>query len=167
MTELLSTENMRSIIDGQTSLPEIKDESKVVMKSSKPEDSFRTPALNKGDFKQNSFHYIIDLPGNIRDLVRDGVLVISVQTKGNWSAKLQEQKLQLFEKELNMSEAEKVCVSLGGHLPSVLSKEEQEEITKLANGNEVWLGGKKNEDDGYEWLDQRVKLSIEFFRVIR
>ena len=36
MTELLSTENMRSIADGQTSLPEVDNEGMIIMKSSDP-----------------------------------------------------------------------------------------------------------------------------------
>ena len=60
-----------------------------------------------------------------------------------------------------MSAAEEVCIKQGGHLASVSSQEEQEELTGLigldySNLNDVyhWLGGKKEKGSGeWHWLN--------------
>ena len=67
--------------------------------------------------------------GATRELVGEGNLVVNVQTQGGWSYSWQEQRLQLYKTELNMSDAESFCVRMGGHLPSILSREEQIEMT--------------------------------------
>ena len=82
----------------------------------------------------------------------DGALVISVHSEGDWSIRLQEQKLQLYKQKLNMSDAEEFCVNLGGHLPSVWTGDEQAEISKVADHNYVWLGGRKKAGT-WKWLD--------------
>ena len=55
-----------------------------------------------------------------------------------------------------MSAAEQVCVNQGDHLASVGSQWENEELRKVADGNHVWLGGRRKAGgDGWEWLDSR------------
>ena len=155
MTELLSTENMRSIADGQTSLPEVDNEGMIIMKSSDPEGSFTSPGFGnagyKGDFfsKPKFLHYMIEMVG-------EGELVISFQSQGNWSPISSEDRLQLSGENLSWSDAENFCASQGGHLASVTSQSEQDEITKLANGNFVWLGRRrKSMVDPWQWSDGR------------
>ena len=150
VTELLSVENMRSIINGEASLPELDEENMITMRTSEPQGMFRTPGfddfLYSGNFfdRPRSLHYVLNLPENLAELVGDdGALVISVHSEGNWSIRLQEQKLQLYKQKLNMSDAEEFCVNLGGHLPSVWTRDEQAEISKVSDSNYVWLGGEK------------------------
>ena len=150
VTELLSVENMRSIINGEASLPELDEENMITMRTSEPQGMFRTPGfgdfLYSGNFfdRPRSLHYLLNLPENLAELVGDdGALVISVHSEGDWSIRLQEQKLQLYKQKLNMSDAEEFCVNLGGHLPSVWTRDEQAEISKVSDSNYVWLGGER------------------------
>ena len=66
-------------------------------------------------------------------MVGDGELVISVEAEGNWSFISPENKWQLYKKMMNWSDAEDYCVSNGGHLASVTSQKEQDQITKVAD----------------------------------
>ena len=162
VVERLRVENMRSIANNQTKMIEIDEQGMITMKSSEPQGSFRTPGFGdseyKGEFynRTRNLHYILDLV-NIRELIGEGTLVINVQTQGSWSYSWQGPRLQLYERELNMSDAESFCVRMGGHLPSILSREEQEEMRKVSNGSYgVWVGGiKKADGSGWEWLDGR------------
>ena len=161
--DLLSTDNMRSITNGMGSHPEIADDRMINIKSSEPEGVFKTPGFGnskyKADFysRTHSLHYILDLQKDIRDMVRDGALVITVQTPGNWSYRLQNKRLQLYETKLNMSDAENFCVTRGGHLASIVSLKEQLEVKQLAQGRWVWLGGRREKDSkNWQWLDGRA-----------
>ena len=75
-------------------------------------------------------------------MVGDGSLIIEVETKGEWSYRRQE-KLQLFKRELNMSAAENFCKGQGGQLASVESAQQNEELKRIREENEIWLGGRK------------------------
>ena len=48
------------------------------------------------------------------------------------------------------------CVSQGGHLASVGSEREFEQMKKVAGDYNVWLGGKRTaEGESWQWLDGR------------
>ena len=99
---------------------------------------------------------MLDLPDNILDLVGKGTLVISAQLEGEGSLKLQKNRLQMYNKSLSQPDAEDFCMSRGGHLASIGSQEEQDEIKEIANGK-VWLGGKRNPvSKEWQWLDGRL-----------
>ena len=110
--DLLSVENMRSIANGQASLPEIDKEGVISIRSSEPEGSFSSPGFGdpeyKGDFysRPQSLHYVLDLPDNIGEMVGDGELVISVEAEGNWSFISPENRWQLYTERMNWSDAE-------------------------------------------------------------
>ena len=158
----LSVENMRSIANGQASMPEVDKEGVITIRSSEPEGSFSFPAFGDpeytGDFhsRPQSLHYVLDLPDNIGEMVGEGELVISVETEGSWSFISPENKWQLYKKNMSWSDAEDYCVREGGHLASVTSQREQDQITKVADGNRVWLGGRrKSREDAWQWSDGR------------
>ena len=161
VTELLSAENFSSILNGHSEMPEEVDNQRlIVVRSSEFEGSFRTPGLSDPDYKGDFFskpitlQYVLDLPNNIGEMVgENGALVISVQSESNWSYKFQEKRLQFYKTKLNHSEAEEFCVRRGGHLVSVLSQEEQDEIQRMAYDFDTWLGGKKGVDGEWYWLD--------------
>ena len=56
---------------------------------------------------------------------------------------------------MNAFVAEKFCVNQGGHLASVGSREENDELKKLAGDEVVWLGGRRGEGDKWQWLEGR------------
>ena len=159
IVEPLNNENMRSLINNKASFPENEGQKTITLKSSELEGNFRSPGFGdpeyKGDFysKYKTIHYVLDLPGNILELVGKGSLVISAQIEGEGSLKLQKNRLQLYKMNLRMPDAEDFCVSRGGHLASVGSQEEQEEMREIAGGK-VWLGGKRNLlTKDWHWLD--------------
>ena len=82
MTEFLSVENMRSIANGQASMPEVDEQGMIILRSSEPQGSFSSQSL---DFSNNSFKYELNLPENIEELLGGGELVISAVANGNWS----------------------------------------------------------------------------------
>ena len=161
MSELLSIDNMRGIANGQISHPEIDQNQMITIKSSELEGSFMTPGMDvnkyEGDFynRSHSLHYVLNFPDNIEELVGKGVLVIS--PRGKFRYRLQDKQLQVYKKRLNMSSAEKFCVSRGGHLASVTSGEEMKKLASLAKGSGwFWLGGKQFESNNtWYWLDGR------------
>ena len=166
--ELLSIDNMRSIAHRKGNIPEIMDGKMITINSFELKGSFKTPgfgdSMYKGDFynRTHSLHYILDLPDSIGDMVGEGALVISVQSPGNWSYMLQNKRLQKYEIKLTMYDAENYCVTRGGHLVSVGSKEEMDEIIRLgkesSSTGSMWLGGRKNKTDKqkWHWLDGKV-----------
>ena len=151
MMGLLSLENMRSIADGQINLPEV---------------TFQ----KEGDEELLHMHYRLDLPDNIEELVGDDQLVLDVRSEQEWSYRLLNEKYSVYtvhtlysqERGKTMFDAENFCQIWHSHISSVGSKEEQDEIEKLAiNGlssmhNEIWLGGTRTlEGTGWQWLDGR------------
>ena len=159
MTDLLSVENIRSIANGRASMPDMDEQGLITIRSSEPEGTFKTPCFGDSDCnkefhrKPHFFHYVLDLTDDIVVLVGEGALVLSIHTEGNFL--LQENRLQLYNDQLKAPAAEQFCVSRGGHLASIGSQEEQDQIEKVANGNWVWLGAKKKEG-GWQWLDNRT-----------
>ena len=117
-------------------MPEVDNEGMITIRSFEPEGSFSSPGLGdpkySGDFysRPQALHYVLDLPDNIGEMVGEGELVISVETEGNWSFISPENRWQLHKKLLNWSDAENVCGNRGGHLASVVSQREQEQLTK-------------------------------------
>ena len=141
MSKLLSVENMRSIANGQASMPEVDEQGTIILRSSEPQGSFSSP---RHDFKNVSYIYKLNIPKDIGELVGEGELVISVETKGKWIYFEPRSMTLLYKEKLNASAAEQFCVNQGGHLASVGSREEDEEIAKKTD-DYVWLGGISNQ----------------------
>ena len=125
MEELLTPENMRSILNDQASMPEIDENGMIIIRSSELEGSFETPGFGNPEYnidfysRPHSFHYVLDLPDNMGEKVGEGVLVVTVETEGEWSFISPENRLELNREKLSFSEAQKLCISKGGHLASV------------------------------------------------
>ena len=125
MTEMLTVENMKSIANGKASMPEVDEQGMIVLNSSEPQGSFSSPIH---EFGKNSFRYELNLPENIGKLVGSGELVVSVETKGNWSYFLPKNKTHLYKMKMNQSAAEGFCAKQGGHLASVESVEKEDSM---------------------------------------
>ena len=64
-------------------------------------------------------------------------------------------RYQLFDTPMNWNEAETYCESLGGHLATITTVEEQqyiESILSTGSKNSYWLGGMKNAEDNWIWV---------------
>ena len=80
---------------------------------------------------------MLEFPDNIGELVGEGSIVVSVQTKGGGRVRFQEKRLELYPLDLKMKDAEDFCVSRGGHLASIGSQEDLDEIAEVAGGEFV------------------------------
>ena len=167
MSDLLNPENIRSIANIQANMPSVdKDTNVITLTSRESRGSFSTPgfgnsACNTGDFfnRPHALHYDIQFPTNIIGYTSwDGDLVITVQTKDEWSFSWKPNLHYMHHQKLNMTEAENFCVRRGGHLASIKSKEEEKEVKKMMpyGDSTIWLGGKRNsEQKSWIWLDGR------------
>ena len=162
--ELFSFENMKSIVNEQARMPEIDQNGMITIRSSELEASFETPGFAdpeyNGDFysRPQSLHYVLDLPDNIGEIVGDGVLVVSVETEGNWRFISPGNRLKVHGAKTTWLLAEDLCASKDSHLASVGSHRENEEIKKLVSrirGGKALAGRRKEEGEGWEWLDGR------------
>ena len=138
----------------------VDEQGMITIRSLEPEGSFFAPSLDvmgNSTGKPSSFKYELNLPENIGELVGEGELVISVETTGNWSFFALENKTHLYKKWLTMSAAEQFCINQGGHLASVGSQEEQDEVIKVDYRSIILIGGRRKagEEEGWEWLDGR------------
>lgn len=65
-------------------------------------------------------------------------------------------RYQLFDTSMSWNEAEAYCESLGGHLATITSEEEQAEIEELltiGTRNSYWLGASdQNYDGNWQWI---------------
>ena len=130
ISELLTLENMRSVASG--------------ILSDKP----------------SKLHYMLDLPDDIKIILSDtGALIISIHTEDKWTFQLHKNRFQVYNIKLNISDAGDYCVQQGGHLASVESQQEQDEINQVLEGNSdttFWLGGlKKTGGERWQWTDGR------------
>ena len=129
----------------------------LVMATSELGRSVQTPGL-RDKILNESFHTVdraykasLVLPDNIQ--VDSGNLVIQLEVdtreEEGWqeevsystTAKWGPEKYKLYIMRKSWSDAEAHCKGEGGHLASVLSEEDQQEVSALAAGNVVLLGG--------------------------
>ena len=163
MNELLSIDNIRSIANGEANMPEVDNQGMVTIKSYELQGSFSTPGFGgieyRGDFYSGpkSLHYVLSLPDNIGEIIGQGAFVVSVETMGSWSYNFQENELELHKKTMEMPAAEIFCTSMGGHLASIDSQREQDEMKRVAGASArrgLWLGAtRKAGNESWQWLD--------------
>ena len=62
---------------------------------------------------------------------------------------------QLIDQSMDWSSAEQYCESLGGHLVTITSADEQQFVSNLASNSSkknIWLGAVKNADGKFAWV---------------
>ena len=78
------------------------------------------------------------------------------EVKKQKSMRVDSQRLELqhFIKKVSWQEAEELCQQKGGHLASIASNEEQEELVNLVGNRFFWLGGSDAQKEGqWTWND--------------
>ena len=153
MTEFLSNEHLKSIVERQATIPKVDEQGMVIVRSFEPQGSFSSPSCDFGEMPK-SYRYEIYLPENIQELVGEGELVFSFVTRGNEAVFESLIENHLINLNKNMSEAEHFCNEHNSHLASVGSYDENEQLIMVANGkDQVWLGGRrKAEKNDWYWL---------------
>jgi hypothetical protein len=60
----------------------------------------------------------------------------------------------VFQDKLTWHVAKRACEAMGGYLACIETKEEDDFITKLCNGKDLWLGGTDEEREGdWRWVN--------------
>ena len=78
------------------------------------------------------------------------------ENQGLFEIATQRFELQHFYHKKSWSEAEEFCQRKGGHLASIVSQKEQEELVGLLGSRYFWLGGSDAEKEGqWTWTDQK------------
>ena len=119
------------------------------------------PSYYTGD---KHHHVAIDFPKNLRDEMGSGFLVIQLEVDTREEEGWQEyveytaQRTKLYGEERDRtywSAAEAHCQRDGGHLASILSEEDQQEVKAVANTTKyVWVGGSVlSEERVWRWSD--------------
>ena len=80
-------------------------------------------------------------------------ITIQTEDRRNWKYSWQEENLKLYKSRgaMTFDEAEAFCVSLGGHLTSIHTKEQNIQVFEIAENSWVsaWLGAK---DQYKKWI---------------
>ncbi|MBQ7170282.1 MAG: putative Ig domain-containing protein, partial [Synergistaceae bacterium] len=65
-------------------------------------------------------------------------------------------RYRIYPDGMTWTQAKEYCESLGGHLVTITSQEEQNVVASLVlsgDKNSYWLGGQKNDNDAWSWID--------------
>ena len=168
LVDLVNSKNLRSLLEGQISLPEVTGKYTFAIKSSQHDGDFSTPEYGIGNYSSGFYstfhhhHYQLDFH-NFVFLVGNGRLVVNIETmdaEEEWKFSLQEKRIMLYQQTLTFSDAMEFCETLGGHLPSIESQIEQDEVVAEAKDSSsayAWLGGSDQEDEGiWTWTDDTL-----------
>ena len=111
---------------------------------------------DEGFFKADrEYQTVLQLPDDMAEQVGGGKLVIEIEVNTMEEVSYREGELKLYTVKKNWTEAEAHCTSVGGHLASALSDEEQSVLETVAGGVETfWLGGTNiNAAGTWSWSD--------------
>ena len=112
--------------------------------------------------KNRDVHIVLAFPANIEDLVGSGILRIELevdirQEGEGWVEAVQYSEgtpYRAFHEQKTWEEAEAHCQSKGGHLASVLSEWEQDELeNEMIRQPNMWIGGKMVKKGALSWSD--------------
>ena len=107
--------------------------------------------------EDKEYHVTLEIPENVKQYIGDGTLVVEIE------ADIQEEdeevfysvesKYKLYSEKKKWEDAENHCKREGGHLASVQSEQENQEIEKIADGRKLWIGGTDRKDRIWKWTD--------------
>ena len=97
---------------------------------------------------------VLAIPEDFQNEIRNETLVIELDVDMGKEDRLVYSLTYKFYWEQNTwTGAEAHCKSEGGHLASIHSKGQQALAEKAADGNTVWLGGRRVGSEGWSWSD--------------
>ena len=129
---------------------------------------FQTPGfgrkgINKDDYRSDhSYAAVLVLPKNISATVGSGSLVVELEVdtreEKGWQEEVdywQGSKYKVYKDKKTQVDADSHCRSEAGHLASIETEEEQEEMTLLLEDyGEVWIGASDQVKEGdWRWSD--------------
>ena len=102
-------------------------------------------------------HTVLEFPENLKEYIGEGSLVIEldVDIRGQEEEVFYsvQSKYKFYNKRKNWEKAEEYCKKEGGHLASVQSQQENEEVSNFAGGRRIWIGGSDQRNKVWKWTD--------------
>ena len=156
--------NLKQVFNGSQSFPkEYLGSTGFEVRMWSDNGTWHTPDFH-GDFdktyyKDSKHHHIaLDFPENLRDNIGSGVLVIHLEVDIRENEGWQEyveysaQRTKLYTEKKSWAYAEAHCQWEGGHLASIMSQEDQQEVKDVVNGQKyTWIGGNDMTKEG-QWM---------------
>ena len=154
---IANLENMKLIFEGYQSPPKHYTYQGVEIVMWNSNGTYHTPVFLKEKYR---YHVILEFPENLTKIIGRGSLVIELEVvmgeeSDNAYVEYSEGSKYKFHNEEKTWEAAEIhCQNEGGHLASILSEEEQQEVKVVASGQDAWIGGFAKEAVGsWKWSD--------------
>ena len=161
MAHILNVGSLKDLKAGQIDISGNDNSKMLTIQTNLSKGTFSTPGFENpeysGDFYQRDHH--IRIQWNVSSMFNhssESSLVIRVTASEDerWQLTGQDKELKLYRRSLTFHQAEHFCLGLGGHLASVGSQEENEQILREAERTSVWLGGTDQASEGnWSWLN--------------
>ena len=157
--------NVKQIYQGFQEIPRMTQNSEFEMKMWSSSGSIQSPGF-RGDYDEDHYKtgrqnlYILQFPDNIRNMLGNGSLVIDLEVNTRQEKGWQEyvhymegSRYKLYTDRKNWAEAESHCQKEEGHLASVTSEWEQEQVEGMVGDKHVWIGGTDQVQEGrWQWV---------------
>ena len=158
--------NLKAIYDGYQSVPRPTEHAGLKVLMWNIEGSLETPWYGEDvdstdlNGQVQEFQMVLEFPANLVDNIGHGKLVIKIEKESGedvgeevveyWEG----HKYELYTRTKTWQDADTFCEGRGGHLASIKSEKEQQEISMTSQGDPVWVGGSDKKEEGtWSWSD--------------
>ena len=159
--------NTRIIFEGFQSTPYPDQEGGFELRMWNNSGTYQTPWFGEeyieDYYKEDKNHKVVlEFPDDIDKKVGSGFLAIQLEVdtreeegwKEEVKVKTRPEKFKFFTEQKNWTDAEAYCQGDGGHLASVTTEEERQEVNALVGDWGTWLGGSYKEvEKVWKWSD--------------
>ena len=161
MLDLATPSNIQSIYDGYQSVPKpYGDSREFQITFENVNGTYQYPRDQERDLvKNHDLYCVLDFMYLARTFATWSLVVQLVNNPGGKTVEIRKgPKYVLFTQKRSWAKAEKSCQEIGGHLASIRSKREQQQVEELLEERRytkrsVWIGAKRNRKGAYEWND--------------
>ena len=159
MAHILNIASLKDLKSGNIDVSGNDNSKMLTIQTDLSKGTFSTPGF--GDAKYDGEFYqrdhLIRIQWNVSSMLNHSsslVIRVTASEDERWQLSGQEKEVKLYRRSFNFHQAEQFCLGLGGHLASVVSQEENEDILREAERTSVWLGGTDQTSEGnWSWLD--------------
>ena len=165
MLATANEENLEEIFGGFQAFPKPYNTTGVEVRFWNDKGTITTPwfgqTYNETYFKtDNEYHAVLEFPENLDEYIGDGSLVIELEVdirEGEEVFYTGQPKYKLYTSKKNWQQAERHCENESGHLASIHSEQENQEVAKfVGDGRKIWIGGSKPKERwkrSWRWTD--------------
>ena len=161
--------NTRIMYEGYQSTPKTDEQTGFEVRMCKNNGRHKTPwfgeTYREDYYKEDKYHRVIlELPNDIDKKVGRGSLEIQLKVdtreeegwKEEVNVKWRPEKYKHFTDKKTWADAEAHCQGERGHLGSVHTEEEGQEVEALTGGSDTWLGSTDQEEEGV-WKESTLR----------